>query len=185
MGMPAVQSPEFWTANMVRALPDDGCRHETVHGEKLVSPAARIWHQVVVHRLNRALDDFLRREPVGMVLDQASDISWGSDTLVQPDIFVAPIDELATLDWANVRGLLLVVEVLSLSSARIDRFAKRRLYQEVGIPLYWIVDADAHHVECWTPDAITPTVEHDQVVWHPAGASASCVIDLESLFKPL
>jgi Uma2 family endonuclease len=185
MGMPAVQIPEFWTADMVRALPDDGCRHETVHGEKLVSPAARIWHQVVVHRLNRALDDFLRREPVGMVLDQASDISWGSDTLVQPDIFVAPIEELATLDWANVRGLLLVVEVLSLSSARIDRFAKRRLYQEVGIPLYWIVDADAHHVECWTPDAITPTVEHDQVVWHPAGASASCVIDLESLFKPL
>ena len=185
MGMPAVQLPEFWTADMVRALPDDGCRHETVHGELLVSPSARVWHHVVVHRLTRMLDDFLRREPVGMVLDQASDISWGADTLVQPDIFVAPIEELATLDWANVRGLLLVVEVLSPSSVRSDRFAKRRLYQEVGIPLYWIVDADAHHVECWMPHAITPTIERERLTWHPSGASAPCSIALASLFAPL
>ncbi len=31
--------PLFYTAEMVRALPDDGKRYETVHGELLVSPA--------------------------------------------------------------------------------------------------------------------------------------------------
>ncbi len=185
MGMPAVQLPEFWTADMVRALPDDGCRHETVHGELFVTPAPRVWHEFVVRRLGKALDQYLERESVGIVMYGRADISWGPDVLVEPDLFVAPLAELRTLDWAKVRTLLLVVEVLSPSSARTDRFAKRRLYQEVGIPLYWIVDADAHHVECWTPDAITPTTERERLTWHPSGASTPYVIDLEQLFRPL
>jgi hypothetical protein len=36
MGMAA---PTYFTADMVRALPDDGNRYETVHGELLVTPA--------------------------------------------------------------------------------------------------------------------------------------------------
>ena len=35
MGMPAAV---YYTADMVRALPDDGKRYETVHGELLVTP---------------------------------------------------------------------------------------------------------------------------------------------------
>ena len=42
MGMVA---PVYYTADMVRALPDDGKRYETVHGELLVTPAPRAWHR--------------------------------------------------------------------------------------------------------------------------------------------
>src|SRR2546421_7190590 len=52
----------------------------------------------------------------------------------------------------------LVVEVLSPTTARADRFTKRRLYQEVGIPAYWIVDAEEHYVEIWRPDASLPKI---------------------------
>ncbi|HEY5547863.1 MAG TPA: hypothetical protein VIK50_17545 [Gemmatimonadaceae bacterium] len=31
-------APIYWTREMVLALPDDGKRYETVHGELLVSP---------------------------------------------------------------------------------------------------------------------------------------------------
>lgn len=41
MGMAA---PVYYSAEMVLALPDDGKRYETVHGELLVSPAPRAWH---------------------------------------------------------------------------------------------------------------------------------------------
>ncbi len=37
MGMAA---PLYYTAEMVRALPEDGHRYETVHGELLVTAAA-------------------------------------------------------------------------------------------------------------------------------------------------
>ena len=48
-------APEFYTAEMVRALPEDGRRNEVVHGELLVSPAPRVMHQVVVNNLLVAL----------------------------------------------------------------------------------------------------------------------------------
>lgn len=38
MGMAA---PIYYTADMVRALPDDGNRYEVVHGELLVTPSPR------------------------------------------------------------------------------------------------------------------------------------------------
>jgi hypothetical protein len=50
--MPAVV---YYTAEMVRALPEDGNRYETVHGEVLVSPSPRFMHQVVLQRLSGIL----------------------------------------------------------------------------------------------------------------------------------
>ncbi|MBK7925483.1 MAG: Uma2 family endonuclease [Gemmatimonadetes bacterium] len=55
-----------------------------------------------------------------------------------------------------MQHLLLVIEVLSPSTARADRFTKRRRYQEARVPLYWIVDPERAQVEVWTPDAVLP-----------------------------
>jgi Uma2 family endonuclease len=79
MGMLA---PVYYTADMVRALPDDGNRYEVVYGELFVTPAPRLWHQKVVGRLVVALDTYLQHEAVGEVLHAPADISWGRDVLV-------------------------------------------------------------------------------------------------------
>jgi len=178
--------PIYWTADMVRALPDDGKQYETVYGELLVSPAPRPWHEVVVGRLVHVLEEYVRRAaPQLHVFGSRSDISWSDDTLVQPDVFVVPLAEARTLEWSAMKSLQLAVEVLSPSSLRADRFTKRRLYQEVGIPLYWIVDADAQEIEVWTPDLRFPAVERERVVWAREGAAEPCEIELETLFRPL
>lgn len=182
MGMPATR---YYTAEMVRALPEDGKRYETVHGELLVTPSPRAIHQLVVLRLTVALVDYLRSNRVGGLFFAPADISWTPDTLVQPDVFVADLEEARTLDWSRMKTLLLAVEVLSPSSARADRFTKRRLYQEQGIPLYWLVDPDARMVEVWKPGAMFPAVEGERIVWQPEGAVESCEIVLAELFKPL
>ena len=178
--------PIYWTADMVRALPDDGKQYETVYGELLVSPAPRPWHEVIVGRLVRDLEEHVARTAQELhVFGSRSDISWSDDTLVQPDVFVVPLAEARTLQWSAMKSLLLAVEVLSPSSERADRFAKRRLYQDVGIPLYWIIDADAHEVEGWTPKLRFPVVERERVVWAPEGAREPCVVELQDLFRPL
>ena len=115
MGMAA---PIYYTADMVRAMPDDGNRYEVVYGELLVTPSPRPWHQVIVQRLSLALGNYLEREPFGLVLSSPADISWGPDVLVQPDVFVVPVGEARTLTWSRMRTLLLVAEVLSPSSSR-------------------------------------------------------------------
>jgi len=182
MVMPAAV---YYTAQMVRALPDDGNRYETVHGELLVTPAPRLLHQRVVRRLLVTLDGYLSREPVGEVLQSPADISWGADVLVQPDLFVARLEEARSLEWSRVKTLLLAVEVLSPSTTRADRFTKRRLYQQQRIPVDWIVDPDAKLVEVWTPEVLFPTVVTDALRWHPAGATSPLVIPLDTIFAPL
>ena len=99
MGMVA---PVYYTADMVRALPHDGKRYETVHGELLVTPAPRAWHQEVLQRLNRRLVDFLAEYVVGHLFVSPADISWSHDTLVQPDLFVVDLEEARTMDWARM-----------------------------------------------------------------------------------
>jgi Uma2 family endonuclease len=183
MGMAA---PTYWTAEMVRALPDDGNRYEVVHGELLVTPAPRAPHQVVVSRLHARLFEYLESNPVGVVLASPADISWGrSDVLVQPDLFVVALEDARTLEWDRMRHLLLVVEVLSPSTARADRFVKRRRYQDAGVPLYWIVDVETQRVEVWTPEAEFPHIEADRLTWRPAGAERPFELSLEELFRPL
>lgn len=114
-----------------------------------------------------------------------ADISWDQDILVQPDVFVVALDEARTLDWARMRTLLLAIEVLSPSTAHRDRFTKRRLYQEVGVAAYWVVDSVTQSVEGWTPSAQFPQVVADALVWHPAGAPEPLTLPLEKLFRPL
>ena len=177
----------YYTTDMVRRLNEAEPRHwpryETVRGELLVSPAPRLLHQAVVTRLIIALGNYLGREPVGEIFTSPSEISWGlSDVYVQPDIFIAPPEQARTLEWRAPEPTL-VIEVLSPSTARADRTTKRRLYQERSVPLYWIVDADAGAVECWTSDGRFLLIERGQITWHPDGASAPFVLSLAELFR--
>ena len=187
MAMP--RAAEFHTAEMVRALIDESRpspRYETVYGELLVTPAPNPRHQLVLGRLFLALSAYCAREALGHVFMSPADISWQRpDVLVQPDLFVVPVEEARSMSWRRISRLLLAVEILSPSSVRADRFTKRRLYQEMGTPAYWLVDADAGQVEVWTPDAVIPRVERDQVEWSPAGASEPLAVSIAELVAPI
>lgn len=180
MGMPRAA---YFTADMVRALPEDGTRHEVVHGELLVTPAPRRQHQRLVARLFTALGRYLESHPVGEVLFSPADIAGDADTLVQPDLFVAAASAGSRSEWPTLTQLLLVVEVLSPASVRQDRFAKRRRYQEAGIPLYWIVDGDSRQVEIWTPGDLFPRIERERLQWRPAGTDEVFQCELAELFR--
>ena len=189
MGMQSPQLPEplYHSADMVRDLIDEHRawpRYETVHGELLVTPAPRLVHQRVAQLLFRRLADYLDRVRVGEAFMSPADISWGlDDVLVQPDVFVIPIDQGRGPDpsWGAVTRLLLAFEVLSPNSVRADRFTKRRLYQERGVPLYWVVDVESNAVEVWAPATIFPHVERETLTWRPDGATEPFVLPLAAL----
>ncbi len=167
MGMAA---PIYFTAEMVRALPDDGNRYEVVRGELLVTPAPRLWHQEIVLRMAETIREYPRREPVGHL---------------QPDLFVVPLEQARTLEWSRITELRLVAEVLSPSSPRADRFTKRGEYQRRGVPVYWIVNPDDRQVELWTPADTFPQFERERLRWHPTGAGTAFEVELSQLFKPI
>ena len=182
MGM-AEHAPT-WTADLVRALPDDGRRYELVSGELIVTPAPRGMHQVAVTELIRRLDPWLRATRLGHLLISPADISLGEDEVLQPDLFVYRTATGRPLrDWSDITELLLVIEVTSPSSARYDRTLKRRRYQRAGVPEYWVVDTDARLVERWRPTDLRPEVLSEVMTWHPPGAASGIALDLRSLFE--
>ena len=185
MGMPALPTTG-WTVDMLEALPDDGQRYEIIDGELLVTPAPRRAHQRAVHRLALLLDTYLRPRRDVEVLASPADIRADERTSVQPDVFVAPVEERGlAAAWPEVGALLLAVEVLSPSTARVDRRQKRRLYQRENVAEYWVVDLDSRLVERWRPGDERPEILTDALEWRPEATDQPLVIDLSPFFNDI
>ena len=130
MGMAA---PVYYTADMVRALPDDGNRYETVHGELLVTPAPRPVHQYVIALLLERLVPYLARYRVGQLLTSPADISWGNpDVLVQPDIFVVRAKSFAAEPAGGPAAEVAPVEVPEAGATDTARVRERHVEERTG-----------------------------------------------------
>ena len=173
-----------WTVQEVLALPEEpGKRFEVVDGELLVSPSPRLRHQRGVRVLLRAIDTHVESHRLGEVLSSPADLDLRDGQLVQPDIFVVGYGpEERPEDWSEVGVPILVVEVLSPSTARYDRTLKRKLYQRTGVAEYWIVDLDARLIERWRPEDDRPEILTDQLAWSPAGSADPLALSLPEFF---
>ena len=174
---------ERWTREAVLALPDDGRRYELVDGELLVSPSPRGVHQVAVSALERRVHDALDGTGVAHVLHSPADLTLGEEEILQPDLFVY---RTATgrhlLAWTDITELVLVIEVLSPSTAHYDRYLKRLRYQRARVPEYWIVDLDGRVIERWRPDDTRPEILAERLQWEPdEGVVLS--LDLPAYFR--
>ena len=183
MAMPT-PLPVDWTAELVHALPDDGNRYEVIDGELFVTPAPSFVHQRAVLELAVRLRAHLREHPVADVMIAPADVEFREPhVMVEPDVFVIPLVEgRAPRTFQDAGRLLLAVEVLSPTTARADRRVKRRLYQEQGVPEYWIVDVDARLVERWRPGDDRPHILAETIEWQPDPATPALVIDLPRYF---
>jgi Uma2 family endonuclease len=62
-------------------------------------------------------------------------------TVVQPDIVFVATAQLSVVSERGIEGPpTLAVEVISPSTASIDRRRKLQLYARYAVPCYWIVD---------------------------------------------
>ena len=130
------------------ALPDDGRRYELHAGELWVTPAPWTLHQRVSVALGALLYGHVTTRNLGEVLVAPTDCILSRHTVLQPDILFVERERLSIITERAVEGPpMLVVEILSPSTARIDLERKRALYAEHGVPWYWIVDPDARTID--------------------------------------
>ena len=182
MGMPAASTN--WTAERVRALPDDGNRYEVIDGQLFVTRAPSWEHQRAALVMAQRLYPYLVAQLLGAVYVAPADVEFRFDRMVEPDVFVVPLVEgRSPKTWEDVRRLLLAVEILSPSSARADRVAKRLLYQREGVAEYWMVDVASRLIERWRPDDSRPEIIVGDLTWQPDPAAPALTIDLDAYFK--
>ena len=181
MVMPAPHT--VWTAEMVRALPDDGQRYEVLDGALFVSPAPSAIHQRAVFRLASILDEYTNAHGVGETMISPADIQLSEQRVLQPDVFVVPTNDGGLIrSWREITTLVLSVEVISQATERADRVEKRIILQEERIPEYWIVDVDQRLVERWRPDDAQPAIDRESLLWQPRAGVPPLEIELVRYF---
>ncbi len=127
-------------------LPEDGRRHEIIDGSHIVNPAPRTRHQFVLGNLYDALRP-LRRSGRARVAFAPIAVQLTEFDIVEPDLIAIDAKSAQRIGEHKIEGPPnLVVEVLSPSTRRLDRGAKRALYESMGVLEYWIVDPDENTV---------------------------------------
>jgi Uma2 family endonuclease len=181
MAMPNVQ--RRWTAADLARLPYDGQRYEVIDGALYVTPAPSLRHQEAAFVLAMSLREYLDRERVGHVFMAPADVQFSPTTVVQPDVLVMPlVDARRPEHFAEVRRLLVAIEVLSPGTARADRVAKRVVYREGPVDQYWLVDLDARTLDRSLRSELRPEVLPERLAWHPAGAATPFILDVPAYF---
>ncbi|MCB8838542.1 Uma2 family endonuclease [Aurantimonas sp. VKM B-3413] len=124
---------------------------EILDGELVTHPRPAPKHAAAASYLGAELIDAFgrgRSGPGGWIILDEPELHLGSDVLV-PDIAGWRRERLPSLpesafistppDW--------ICEVVSPSTERYDRQEKRRIYAEVGVPFFWLLDPRAEFLE--------------------------------------
>lgn len=134
----------------LRALPEDGRRHEIIDGEHLLSPSPKTAHQRVLMRLSVALAAHAKRHGRGEVFAAPLDVVLTDSDVVQPDLLFVSNERHERTTEKNIQGAPdLVVEILSEWNRRIDEIVKRDLYGRHGVLEYWVVDPELETVKVY------------------------------------
>ncbi len=143
--------PGLLTYSDLAEMPVDGSRREIIAGELLVNPAPRIRHQEILHALLEELLTFFGPERAYLPLPAPVELRITPYDVVQPDLVVLPRSFVRQHGLQNFieEPPLLVVEILSPSTASSDRRAKMALYARFGISEYWIVDPDRSSLDAF------------------------------------
>ncbi|MEP7293528.1 MAG: Uma2 family endonuclease [Chloroflexota bacterium] len=126
-------------------------RFELIDGEVIEMAPPIVLHQDII--LNTAFtlkplipDGKLYISPIEVYLDEHN--------IPQPDLVWVSSNSICKVERRRLVGAPdLVVEVLSPSTAKRDKTAKFRLYEQHGTREYWMVDPDNHLIEVWKQGA--------------------------------
>ena len=137
-----------WTYETYAALPDDGQRYEVMQGVLMIRPTPEIAHQGVLGLVSCYLDEQIFSTRRGLVFPGPVDVVFSSQKVVQPDVLVLLESHLDRLQEKCIVGAPdLAVEVISPRSETYDRLVKYNLYEQSGIPEYWLVNLKEQSIE--------------------------------------
>ena len=190
MALPA-EKPRYTFADVLTWDEDE--RVEIIDGEPtMMAPAPARVHQEVSGELFRQLANYLLGKKCKVypapfavrLFEQDGDSPEDVDTMVEPDITV--VCDPSKLDERGCKGAPdMVVEILSPSTQRHDRFTKFSLYQRAGIHEYWIVDPDSKTAQSFILEEGRYSVKEFGTAGDKMKVNVleDCVIDLSEVFS--
>jgi Uma2 family endonuclease len=141
-----------WTYKHWLNFPEDGWKYEIIDGVLHMSPPPAIDHQRSSGELFRRIANYVKDNDLGEVLEAPCGMRLPSQPVpLEPDILFVKKERLDIIGKQYVEGAPdLIVEILSPSNTNYDRETKFKVYQDAGVPEYWLVDYEAKTVELFT-----------------------------------
>jgi Uma2 family endonuclease len=132
------------TVDDLEAIPyDETHQYELIEGELYVSCAPGIPHQLVLHKLQLRLGNYLEQNPIGTLVPGPGAVFSDYDSVIPDIVFVSKErwDGIVEDDRFYAAPDL-VIEVLSPGSQNRTRdlTLKHRVYGKYGVKEYWVVD---------------------------------------------
>ncbi|MCL1896765.1 MAG: Uma2 family endonuclease [Clostridiales bacterium] len=164
---------------------DDDERWELVDGIAYLMAAPSVRHQGISGELAWQLGNFLDGKPCKVYAAVGVRLNWDTtdDTVFIPDLVV--VCDRSKIVEDSIKGAPdLVIEILSPSTERYDKFIKLLQYEKAGVR------------ECWVVDPVSKTVNTNILVnglyntmrtylpsaTIPVSVLEGCEIDLERVF---
>jgi len=164
---------------------DDDKRWELIDGIAYAMSAPSVNHQRISRKLCTRFDNYLtgkKCEVFHAPIDVILNADGRNDTVVQPDLII--VCDSSKLDDKACKGAPdLIVEVLSPSTAKVDKGKKLKLYQNAGVKEYWIVDPDTDLLHVFTLyEGLYTISAYDEKDTVSVGIFEDCEINLKEIF---
>lgn len=159
------------TVEDYRATPE-GTRYQLIEGELIMSPSPNRFHQQIVWNLVVLFSRYLERHAVGKAFVAPFDVYLTEHNVFQPDILFVANANLGRFEDDGLHGPPdLAIEVLSPSTAQLDKKNKRRVYAQVGVKELWLVDPLLLQIQVYefakNPAKPTRLLEEDETLSSP------------------
>ena len=143
-----LENPDrVWTYEDYLTL-DDGVYFEIINGKARMSPAPELFHQRWAGKLYQAIVRHIEARKLGEVFFAPVDVILDEKNVVQPDLVFVSTANSNLLERRGIMGAPdLVVEIISPSSLRHDRYEKRELYARFGVKEFWLADVANRSIE--------------------------------------
>ncbi len=140
---------KVWTQAEFRQLPEGPPFFELEEGVLLEMARPRGRHQEIIGHLFSVITPFLRQQQLGKIWPEVEVDLTPTITYVPDLSYLTAVNLSRFADDVAIQGPPdLVVEVLSASTARRDKFHKLLAYQKTGVPWYWLIDDELIIIEC-------------------------------------
>lgn len=149
--MSAIASSNLLRVSDYLLLPEGGPRYQLIEGDFVMAPSPRKSHQEISGGIYVLLLEHIKRDRKGAVMIAPFDVYLDDHNVYQPDVlFISSAREKKILLDDGVHGAPdLVVEVLSPSTARLDKDSKRRVYARHGVSEMWLIDPELRTVQIY------------------------------------
>lgn len=143
-----LENPErVWTYEDYLVV-EDQVYFEIINGKAFMSPAPELFHQRWARKIFLAIERHVESKHLGEVFFAPVDVVLDEKNVVQPDLVFVSTANAGLLERRGIMGAPdLVVEIISPSSLRRDRYDKRELYARFGVKELWLADVANRSIE--------------------------------------